>query len=490
MKRVSCGKFRWFLEIIRKSKFIGWIDFVANVMVNVDKGETFAYQGRYYKRFPTIAHFMFDPLRLGVALTRGWIFQETSFGPFDPNGVDSLLDEIRKKAAKVLNGNVSAIDEFFLWIKFLSSLLKTRGFPEMPAQENGKYTVLSNDIGLPVRLAPDPSAKVENRLFNGYEIFVVESTDGYLQLDGDGWVSMYSEDGYCALKEDSKTAAVQRLMSLVLRYRRNRNSLDSVAHLIGQKCKRKGQAVTETILSSQLCENVLTYAQNSARDMLFALFSLNDMEYATYKNYLCGLLIANTYSDLPNTKGFYERFALSLWRSYIRSRLTKQSDRLDAVTMVAKAILEENLGVKLSSHEVLAGAFKHICQDLPVGTQEHSYQVGYVGLDVPVHEAFVFLDEAGGSFASLKEPTVRYKGTTGTVEICFSTLFGEDKVAEEALKLWKSNLLKVMVVATNVKSRVALVQMNPDNTLRSIFIASHELLEQPEKTILLKSFRS
>ena len=490
--------YRWFLDTIRKQECIGWLDCAANVMVNVDKEETFLYQGHFYKRYQTIAHFMYtnDPSDLGVALDRGWIVQETSFGPLYPDGVDTLLSRIREAADDVRNGNESAVDDFFLYVRFLSYLLMRRGFPMILAQRNGKYKVYS-DTGLAVLSTPNASGKVEGKLENGTEILVVDSNSGYLLADGYGWVKMYSEAGYCALKNDGREEAVQHLMSLVERYGQEMHDLTSIAQWLSRRCKKRRKTIAAYIMTkSEACKITIQDAQNSARDMLFALFSLDKEDFATYRSVLKTFLVADTFSDLADADHFFQRHAEALWESYVISELTEEKDREDAVTMVAVSILREQFGQEFDGRELLKAAFVYLCSALSVPGRDANYVARTVvsEVTVPAYKSFEFLDEAGGSFASLKGSTFRYEGTAGEVEIDISLSIGHEKdqalalLPRDILERWRSNEVKILVVATTLDSRVCLVEMNLDNSLRSVYVVSHELLQPPKKKVLLRNF--
>jgi len=50
------GNYNWFLNFIRKGKFIGWIDFVANVAVAVPTQEVINYMGELYAEFISVGN--------------------------------------------------------------------------------------------------------------------------------------------------------------------------------------------------------------------------------------------------------------------------------------------------------------------------------------------------------------------------------------------------------------------------------------------------
>ena len=70
------GNYGWFLEHIRKNKVLGWMDWMANVGVNVPTPETLAYMGSLYADSIVLGDWMTSVDRLFEALKRAWIYQE------------------------------------------------------------------------------------------------------------------------------------------------------------------------------------------------------------------------------------------------------------------------------------------------------------------------------------------------------------------------------------------------------------------------------
>jgi len=126
----------WFLEWLKKDVRVGWMDFMANIVVNVATEETVAYMGNFYARLPTIAQWMLDPDLLGSALNRAWIYQETAFGAFASEGIDIVLDDIRSLGLSLCSSscNHAVIEKFELCRKFcrraehMAKLLDRRGY--------------------------------------------------------------------------------------------------------------------------------------------------------------------------------------------------------------------------------------------------------------------------------------------------------------------------------------------------------------------------
>ena len=77
------ANYGWFLELCKEHGWVGWFDFMSNVVVNVDPAETVAYMGQLYAESIVVAQGLYDPAALLAALNRAWVFQETALGPLD-----------------------------------------------------------------------------------------------------------------------------------------------------------------------------------------------------------------------------------------------------------------------------------------------------------------------------------------------------------------------------------------------------------------------
>ena len=98
----SCpDNYMWFLEHIRKEKKLGWMDFVANVGVNCPTGSVIEYMGGLYAKFPTLGWWTLDLETFEVARTRGWIFQEMTFGSLEEFGLRALFKQLRGSVCSI-----------------------------------------------------------------------------------------------------------------------------------------------------------------------------------------------------------------------------------------------------------------------------------------------------------------------------------------------------------------------------------------------------
>jgi hypothetical protein len=133
------SNYMWFLKWIERHNVLGWMDFTANIVVNVSGRDTVGYMGSLYADFITVSHWMEDSMRLQKALGRGWIFQETAFGAFDSTGITFVLDEMRELGLSTLassesSSSLSLTQRSRLCVRFcekaehLSKLLDRRGY--------------------------------------------------------------------------------------------------------------------------------------------------------------------------------------------------------------------------------------------------------------------------------------------------------------------------------------------------------------------------
>ena len=71
-----------------------WMDWMANVGVNVPVAETLDYMGLLYAECIVLGDWLLDVGRLEAALTRSWIYQEMSFGALDEEAVGALFEQL------------------------------------------------------------------------------------------------------------------------------------------------------------------------------------------------------------------------------------------------------------------------------------------------------------------------------------------------------------------------------------------------------------
>lgn len=138
-----------FLDHIREHKLVLWMDWMANVGVNVPVPETLAYMGLLYAECVVLGDWMLNVDRLGTALTRAWIFQEMSFGPLDEEAMGGLFEQLRARG-KALGDAINdgaAISAYMHCCGCVASLLTRRAFGAA-AEGCGWYQAITAGQGL------------------------------------------------------------------------------------------------------------------------------------------------------------------------------------------------------------------------------------------------------------------------------------------------------------------------------------------------------
>ena len=69
---------------------------MANVGVNVPVPEVIGYMGSLYAQNVVLGEWMFDLDKVGVGLSRAWIFQEMVFGRLDEEAMGGLFEQLRE----------------------------------------------------------------------------------------------------------------------------------------------------------------------------------------------------------------------------------------------------------------------------------------------------------------------------------------------------------------------------------------------------------
>jgi hypothetical protein len=131
------ANYGWFLSLLKEEQKVGWIDFVANIGVNVPTEATIEYMSGLYAELPIAGSWLYSLLSLQEGLKRGWIYQESAFGRLHTNCLQSLFKELRGLGITYLNrGDEESCHVYFKGCQELASLLVRRGisgstsFPE------------------------------------------------------------------------------------------------------------------------------------------------------------------------------------------------------------------------------------------------------------------------------------------------------------------------------------------------------------------------
>ena len=79
------------------------MDLVANIGVNVRTEETIQYMGLLYANMIILGDWVSDIDCLKQAMSRGWIYQEMSFGELDKGAVETMLKNMHVKGQYFMN---------------------------------------------------------------------------------------------------------------------------------------------------------------------------------------------------------------------------------------------------------------------------------------------------------------------------------------------------------------------------------------------------
>ena len=309
------SNYLWFLKFLEKERVLGWMDFMANIVVNCPGGETVAYMGSLYAQYMIISHWMIDPPRLGAALERGWIFQETAFGAFDSSAISHLLDEMRNLALLSLPSNQkqskeSRIQSFMTFIRIaehLSKLLDRRGYYAM-----AQITPLLSD----------------------------RQYDYYHQI------------GFYGMTGNVTKRAIDRVLG-------NDEEFDNEFYSLVNQHVEQGYKNGYTAMF-HICD----------------LFTDTDEENfdAVYKA-IFNLLTTKSWCQASTVKQLFEKIGDPLLAAFSALEVTYETDRNNALTQVAKAIIEEDFKLE-QTHE-------QFCQNVWIGAADICLQTrGMIGTTV------------------------------------------------------------------------------------------------------------
>lgn len=279
------SNFGWFLELIKKQGYIGWIDFMSNIGVNAPKANTLNYMGGLYANQVTVGAWLYSLDALNAGITRAWIYQETAFGALDPDGVASLLrivrasgQRLRGSGTKDVQGAKARILEYFNACHSLAKLLVRRGFDTKRTKDLGHISW--SDY-------PDMHCANPDRLVR--------------RMDGD--------DQFNPRVDRRKLYALCSGSDPLRSY---------IKHLIGTV---SGIVFVTTI--------VMDY------------YSRVDKEHAVAEAAIKPALLSRSYEKCTSVNDFFQDFANGLLQAYYTCNVTFANDRPKAVTAVASFIATE-----------------------------------------------------------------------------------------------------------------------------------------------------
>lgn len=279
----------WFLDFIKANKQIGWMDFMANVAINVPTPVTLEYMGQLYAEQTVVADWLMSLDSLDKALPRGWIFQESAFGTLDASCTASLFADMRKLGLQYLKrGDEPSCVALLKAGRLLAKLFERRGITSANSFAKGS----------PFRL----------------------KTTEYFKTNG-------------GKTNDKEWAAA---LPAILRERRIGARADSAnaEAAIVKKCDRiyGGRIALGLIIVDFFTSSESDYIKNLKE----------------FKERLCTPITPG----IPNAAQFIRTFQISLLRAFLSSQLTYEVDRINAVTTVATSILR-SLGTNMSGSQLM-----------------------------------------------------------------------------------------------------------------------------------------
>ena len=137
----AVGNFGWFLELCKEHGWIGWIDFMSNVVVNVPAEYTVSYMGELYAKCTVVPQGLYEQAALVDAMSRAWIFQEMTFGALDEEAMGGLFEQLRERGRAAYDAlaprdalaDGAAIRAYLRSCGLVAMLLTRRAFGAMAA---------------------------------------------------------------------------------------------------------------------------------------------------------------------------------------------------------------------------------------------------------------------------------------------------------------------------------------------------------------------
>eukprot|EP00808_Paulinella_micropora_P016255 g20290.t1 len=314
----------WFLEHIKEHKQIGWLDFLANVGVNVAVPEVLDYMGGLYASLCVLGDWTQSAQRLQEALKRGWIFQETAFCDLDPVGVEAFCGAVRTMGLKARDRkDKSALQSYLTLCADFSQLLTRRQFSR---------------------------AYLESKVLTKIPVF---NTHLHMGWDMETWTSI-SEPLRLSLPGSESSLAFYL-----------------VVWLFGME-EGKTYDFKTNIMGMPLPDPM-------SFDYTFALREFVPL--------VCRAPL------VANAEDFFKAFAFSIYLAYFTTNLTVETDRISAITAVARDTLTHKHNVQLSPADFFARLWRTDATDMRLGRPVPQLAVPlFRGVTAPI---FSSLDLAG-----------------------------------------------------------------------------------------------
>ena len=298
------GNFGWFLELCKAHGWIGWIDFISNIVVNLPAAHTVSYMGELYAKCTVVPQGLNEQAALVEAMGRAWVFQETAFGPLDKDGVRRLLECVRALGERVRAGDEKVLlGEFAEAADGVARLLNRRGWEGFLVAEGAELT----------------------------------TGDDYVPSDTKGKNAEVMAD--ILVQRVGRVAEEERLTQTQLfeesAYPRNWVLYQQVVNMVKKVVVYSGWATSS---------HVLDYFTRPA--------AANLAEPLVPK-----LLTTNRHEACETVDAFLDTFGLSILKAYGTLEVTFETDRAVAVTEVARSMLATHHKVKVDAVELLRMAW-------------------------------------------------------------------------------------------------------------------------------------
>lgn len=355
------ANYGWFLELCEEHGWIGWFDFMANVVVNVSPAETVAYMGQLYAECTVVPQGLYKPAALLAAMSRAWVFQETAFAPLDETGVDHLLGHVRALGEQVRAGKVEVLlGAFAEAAEGLVRLLQRRGWTDYVRVE-----------GWSDKLARNKDYRPSDESGHSAEVLA------------DMLVQRVRREG-----------PEERLM--------RRELTEREAYPRDWDLYQKVLAMVEVKAPDLNGLHVLDYFTRPAADNLA-------------EPLMRKLLTTSRHEGCESAEAFLGAFATSMLTAYGTLQVSYEADRKAAVTEVARSILDTRFGVRIGAAELLRRAW------LTVGGTG-SFGIAGIQPTIPDGERLLGLGRVEGT-PILPHPRGNpscYKTASGEVHTCCS----------------------------------------------------------------------
>ena len=403
------SNYTWFLEKIKHSRQIGWMDFIAGIGVNCPVHLVLDYMGGLYARLSTMGAWMYDLSALDIAMHRGWIYQETAFGSLDGDGCRSIFHEVRASFLAMRDGgnkSGAALQELFRTTSILGKLIHRRGFEVWKERDplfskftfdffgggnwvQGLWNQVAPTIGLtsgtPLSIGDGSGSSdmCEFADFGTQEAFsgaVVWATPACAEVDFSNADDLKGRivvvrRGMVSFVAKAERAAKAGATALIVVNTENTTMIlgggsddFSVPFPVACVSSSVGEMLlpgTPVAVTPRTDESLLPLFRKEALRVVrsitplvcLTVFTMDDDEYRKHSDVLCSILAKPSYELASNAKEFGEVFGGSIVHAYLETALTYEADREAAIGSVASYIYNEKFNHEVTPSSMLKEAW-------------------------------------------------------------------------------------------------------------------------------------